>query len=208
MELILYAILVFFIFNRLYASFGRISVERELGFRAAEVKEILEKKVKTVDQFTYVAPSDLQDIVSAKKEIESLWKQDFSTDRFMEGAERAFEMFTKAFADCDLKVLSKLLSKKAFSVVSEKVAQRKIRGNTLERTLVALRSKNLIKLNVIKGVLYATVRFVSEQINVVRDDTGHILSGDRDTIEVIEDKWVFERSLKSPHNSWVVCEFS
>lgn len=208
MELILYAVLVFFIFNRLYASFGRVSIERDLGFKAAEIKELLEKKVRAADQFAYVEPVNLQDVISAKKEIESLSKQDFSTDAFVEGAERAFEIFTKAFADCELDVLSKLLSKKAFEAVSQKIKNRKIRGNTLERTLVALRSKSLVKLNLVKGVVYATVKFVSEQINVVRDDAGAILSGDQNTIEVLEDKWVFEKSLKSPAHSWSVCELS
>ncbi|AHX11299.1 tim44-like domain protein [Neorickettsia helminthoeca str. Oregon] len=207
MEVIVYAILAFFIFSRLYVSLGRVSVEREMKFRAAEIREILDQKAKSIDQLMYVEKENLSEILSAKKEIESSGKS-FSTDQFMEGAERAFELFISAFASCDLKILARLLSKDAFAIVSRKINERKSRGNTLERTLVALQSKSLLKLNVAKGMIYATVKFVSEQISLMRDEAGSIVSGDKDTIEVIEDLWVFERCLSSASNSWTVSQLS
>jgi predicted lipid-binding transport protein (Tim44 family) len=51
-----------------------------------------------------------------------------------------------------------------------------------------------------------TVRFKSEQINVVRDAQGKVLQGDPQTAEDVIDLWTFERDTTSPDPNWTLVE--
>jgi predicted lipid-binding transport protein (Tim44 family) len=51
-----------------------------------------------------------------------------------------------------------------------------------------------------------TVRFKSEQINVLRDAQGKVLEGDPQTAEEVIDLWTFERDTTSPDPNWILVE--
>ena len=48
------------------------------------------------------------------------------------------------------------------------------------------------------------VRFVSEQINFIKDKADEIIEGSKSQIESVTDIWTFERDLKSTKPNWVV----
>ncbi|TAJ25636.1 MAG: Tim44/TimA family putative adaptor protein, partial [Reyranella sp.] len=47
-----------------------------------------------------------------------------------------------------------------------------------------------------------TVRFVSEQINVVRNDEGQIVDGNPNEVQKVVDLWTFRRDTKSSDPNW------
>jgi predicted lipid-binding transport protein (Tim44 family) len=51
-----------------------------------------------------------------------------------------------------------------------------------------------------------TVRFKSEQINLLRDGQGKVLEGDPQTAEEVIDLWTFERDSTSPDPNWTLVE--
>jgi predicted lipid-binding transport protein (Tim44 family) len=49
---------------------------------------------------------------------------------------------------------------------------------------------------------YVTITFVSEQINVLKDEEGRILDGDPNKVSAITDIWTFARNTKSRDPNW------
>jgi predicted lipid-binding transport protein (Tim44 family) len=49
-----------------------------------------------------------------------------------------------------------------------------------------------------------TVKFVSQQINVTKDQEGRIVDGDPSEVANITDLWTFARSVKSRDPNWVL----
>ena len=47
-----------------------------------------------------------------------------------------------------------------------------------------------------------TVKFVSQQINVTKDQEGRIVDGDPSEVANITDVWTFARSVKSRDPNW------
>ena len=47
-----------------------------------------------------------------------------------------------------------------------------------------------------------TVRFVSEQINVVRNAEGQIVDGNPNEVQKVVDLWTFRRDTKSSDPNW------
>jgi predicted lipid-binding transport protein (Tim44 family) len=51
-----------------------------------------------------------------------------------------------------------------------------------------------------------TVRFKSEQINLLKDVEGKIVEGDPQTAEEVVDLWTFERDTASSDPNWTLVE--
>ena len=49
------------------------------------------------------------------------------------------------------------------------------------------------------------VKFVSEQVNLLKNAEGEILEGDENYVQTISDVWTFEKSLNSKTNNWLLC---
>ncbi len=49
-----------------------------------------------------------------------------------------------------------------------------------------------------------TVRFVSEQINVVRNADGQIIDGNPNEVQKVIDLWTFRRDTKSSDPNWLL----
>jgi predicted lipid-binding transport protein (Tim44 family) len=49
-----------------------------------------------------------------------------------------------------------------------------------------------------------TVRFVSEQINVVRNADGQIADGNPNEVQKVVDLWTFRRDTKSSDPNWLL----
>lgn len=53
-----------------------------------------------------------------------------------------------------------------------------------------------------KNIVHISVKLTSEQITVVTDKNGKIVSGNKDQVEEIDDVWTFERDLNAKNNIW------
>lgn len=208
MELTIYAIIAFFIFSRLYNAFGKSSqTTKSQLVRIQDEKrvneEIPEDDIIEEDKFKYVGGENLSEIGSVAEKIKAKEPR-FSTDRFIEGAERAFEMVLSSYSKGDLKEIKALLSKSLFDNLLAKVEERKNSGQTLENIIIAINSRELTKLDFTGSTINATVKFVSEQSNVVKDASGNIISGDHNKTEIVEDILEFKRTAGSSSPRWLL----
>ncbi len=134
--------------------------------------------------------------------------RNFGTEVFLEGAGGAFEMIVAAYAEGDLAQLKRLLSKDVYENFAEVVQARYDNQETLETTLVGIKSVALMDARVENRRGLITVKFVSEQINVTRDRDGKIIDGDPDDVAAITDIWTFAREVRSRDPNWTLVETS
>lgn len=128
----------------------------------------------------------------------------FSSDAFLEGAKRAFEMIVTAFAKEDFETLRSLIAKSLLKRFEDVIKQRKADGITAETDFVGFNSVEITNAAIKGNNARITVRFVSEQANVLRNSEGETIEGDENFIQSITDVWTFERNITSASPNWVL----
>lgn len=130
--------------------------------------------------------------------------REFDEDGFLEGARKAFEMILDAYARGDSKALRPLLSNDVFQDFDAAVKERDKAGQTLDTTLVYISSADIIEAELQGRTAFVTVKFVSEQINVLRDSEGNVIDGDPDHVTEVTDIWTFARNTRSRDPNWTL----
>ena len=129
----------------------------------------------------------------------------FDKDTFLNGAKRAFEKIVKAFAKADLETLKSLIEKNLFQRFEEIIKQRKDDGITAETDFIGFNSVEIIHAEIDDASnAKISVRFVSEQANVLRNSDGKVIEGDENFIQSITDVWTFERNINSTSPNWLL----
>ena len=133
---------------------------------------------------------------------------EFSPRRFAQGAQAAFEMVVEAFAKGDTATLRPLLGDDVYDEFAAAIRERMADGHVQETTIVALDAAEIISAEMRSSTARVTVKFVSQQINVVRDKEGEEVGGDSSLIERVTDIWTFARNTRSSDPNWALIETS
>ena len=144
-----------------------------------------------------------------KNDLRELRKADPSFDlpNFLEGAKAAFSMVLDAYAKGDRQTLEPLLAEDVYRSFASVIDEREAEGQTMQFELVSIRKAELFAAHLVDGhVARVTVRFVSEQINLLKDQGGTIIDGDPAQIDELTDLWTFERDTRSSDPNWGLVE--
>ena len=125
---------------------------------------------------------------------------------FIAGARIAFEMILAAFAKGDAKALRPLLNDQVFENFNGAIEERSRDKQRLETTLVGILSADIVGAEFAKDTNEArvSIKFVSQQISVTKDEEGRIVAGDPSEVANITDVWTFQRQVKSRDPNWVL----
>ena len=126
----------------------------------------------------------------------------FEVEGFLSGARIAYEMIVVSFANSDTDTLKPLLDAKVYKSFADSIAERELRKEALETTLVAITSAEVIEVELAKRLARVTVKFVSEFVSVTRDAEGEIVSGDPRAIDKVTDLWTFAREPGGRDPNW------
>jgi predicted lipid-binding transport protein (Tim44 family) len=127
-------------------------------------------------------------------------------EKFLKGAEIAYESIITAFAKGDQKKLKNLLSKEISSNFDKAIIQRNKENIKSELTFVGMKESRLEKFEKIKNEFCATVKFVCEIISVKRDKNNNIIEGNPDKIKTVTDYWKFSKNIFSRNPNWYLRE--
>jgi predicted lipid-binding transport protein (Tim44 family) len=86
------------------------------------------------------------------------------------------------------------------------IDQRQAAGQTLETQLTAVPAAEVVGAEMAGSRARITVRFKSEQINLLKDGAGKVLEGEPQTAEEVIDLWTFERDTRSADPNWTLVE--
>lgn len=130
--------------------------------------------------------------------------RDFDEAQFLEGAKGAFEMVVSAFAQGDRETLRQLLADDVYRDFESAITEREHAGQKLETTVVNIRQADIIEAELQNRTAFVTVKFVSEQINLLRDQQGETIEGDAEHVADVTDIWTFARNTRSRDPNWVL----
>lgn len=126
----------------------------------------------------------------------------FDVQEFISGSRIAFEVILGAYTDGDSKALQPLLSSEVFANFNKVINDREQAGESMEDTLVGINKVDIMEAYMEGSVANVTVKYISEQVNVVRDGDGNVVSGDPNTVVEVTDFWTFSRDTKSRDPNW------
>ena len=139
--------------------------------------------------------------------IESLNKvkskdNSFLLTKFLDNSEKAFELIIDAFSSNNPKFLKQFTSDEAqINFIKSLDDQNKLK-NKLNIDIISFLEKKVSSISLKGNICQISVDFVTEQIFFILDKDDNVIKGDRSKIERIEDRWVFEKNLKSNNPIW------
>jgi predicted lipid-binding transport protein (Tim44 family) len=128
----------------------------------------------------------------------------FDPTELVSGARVAFEMILGAYASGDSKALKPLLSNEVFANFDMSIREREKAGETMEDTLIGIKTADVVEAYLEGRVAQVTVKFVSEQVNVIRDAEGKVVDGDPNAVVEVTDFWTFAKDTKSRDPNWTL----
>ena len=128
----------------------------------------------------------------------------FQPAEFLDGARGAFEYILQAFATEDLVTLKNLLNDEVFDNFNAAIQARQKAGETLESTIVGIKSTDYLEAQLEGRTAFITVKFVSEQVNVTRDGEGNVTEGDSSKVSEVTDIWTFAHNTRSRNPNWTL----
>ena len=205
-DIIFLLIVVGIVFYRLYSVLGsEPEKERKIVLISKEdlqkanlnlPKEITEK----LNMMAQITETEESQVCKALHEIPN-----FNHNDFCSRASKVFEMVLNAFACNDEKTLKMLMDKKLFTKFKKIMQQRQENNLCAETDLIKI--ENISIENVIikeNGIANIIVKFVSEQINTLRNAIGEVIEGDENFVQKITDVWTFEKDINSPSKVWLL----
>ncbi len=126
----------------------------------------------------------------------------FEVAQFLDGAGNAFEMIVAAYAKHDLDSLKSLLSSEVYAQFASAIQDREERGETMETELITTRPPNLEDIGMKDTHAVVSVRFQTEQVNIIKNSEGDVIEGDADHVDSVTDIWTFSRDTTSADPNW------
>ena len=131
---------------------------------------------------------------------------DFVPHDFLNKSKKAFEIIFEAYAEGDKRTLKDLLAPKLCNAFSMAIDDRNSRGEKLEGILVRFISADITDVSANDEDVFVTVKFITEQSNVLKDRNGMIIEGNSDFVENHTDTWIFCRKKSSISSTWLLYE--
>lgn len=204
LDIIFLLILVLVIFSKLRNVLGTNTEETKVVMLS---KEQFEKVYNEIKSNAIKPTDDVVDVNSLSPLDRELTKiPNFNKGMFIKGAQKAFEMILSSFSRGDSKTLSKLVSKDLLKKFDSVIQERQDNGITSEMDLIGFVETEVESVCFVENnKVNLVVKFVSEQVNLLKNAEGEVIEGDENYIQQISDVWTFEKSLDAKVNNWVLC---
>ncbi|MDR0556141.1 MAG: Tim44/TimA family putative adaptor protein [Holosporaceae bacterium] len=142
-----------------------------------------------------------KDVVQVKKIYPA-----FNVDDFLKKAQKAFEIIFASYAKGDVRTLKSLLAPRIYHAFSMAIEDRKKRKETIEGILLRFISSKIEEISMTDNEIFITVRFETEQSNVLRSENGIVLEGNSDFVEKHTEVWIFSRKKGATDARWYLHE--
>ncbi|HEX3864278.1 MAG TPA: Tim44/TimA family putative adaptor protein [Stellaceae bacterium] len=207
-DIILFAMVAAFLVLRLRSVLGRrTGHERQQDPSLRRANAPVDNVVGLTDRRPAPPPivtATPADAVAAGLERIRAGDAGFDPPQFLEGARSAFEMIVGAFAAGDKQRLRPLLSDDVYQPFATAIDEHAAAGETLETRVLQMKRIDISEAGLAGRYARVTVKFVSEQINVLRAHDGSIVDGNPEHSVEKTDFWSFARDTRSQDPNWVL----
>lgn len=128
----------------------------------------------------------------------------FRPEEFLSGARIAFELVLSAFIAGDARALKPLVSADVLANFTHAINDRAKAGEVMEDSLVGIKTVDILEAYMEDAVSHITIKFISEQVNIMRDENGDVVSGNPSVVNDVTDFWTFARDTQSRDPNWIL----
>lgn len=128
----------------------------------------------------------------------------FDPDHFLAGARSAYEMIIDAFAAGDLRGARRFLADDVHAAFRQAIDARTDAERRLDLKFIGIESATISHGAVEGGRMSVSVDFASNQVRVSRDREGNVVDGDPNRIDLVRERWTFERNVRARDPNWVL----
>ena len=226
-DIIILAIVTFFIFLKLNKTIGKIDEEQKLSIQQKiqkqkeQIANILAnqgKSCNTNNNFAnnnsaekIVGEGNTLSVVFPQLSSNSLESLQFIFEKsnidhhfFLKGAKMTFEIVINNFASGNLEEIKNLVCPSIFEGFSKIVQKRQQDKQNLVTNLISIDEVSIVVASCSGDLANIVLKFSSKQINYIQDSNNSIISGSKDQILNITDSWAFQRNLTSTSPAWQV----
>ena len=214
-DILILAMVAIFIINRLKNTLGKkTGNENDLAdkysqggsrYKESNPDKVVEKSFIPND--IEVAREILHDDPSTNKVLRKIQSVDknFLLDSFLDGSKKAFEYIIKNYSEENIKPLKKLLSSKMYSMFDNQINKRSKKGQNLDINIISVKDPEIVSADIKSNKMAEIkVKFMSEQVQVVKDTSDKIIEGDNNQILSITENWLFYKTLNSKDPNWIL----
>lgn len=208
-DIVLFAVLALFLIFKLGSVLGRRGEDDQRQtdpFRISPREPESPDNVVAMPERTGPTPEELASMDPLEAGIAQIKSADpgFRDNEFVKGARMAFEMTLDAFAKADVKTLKSLLEKSVYDNFAGAIQEREKAGHELETTIVGIEESEIVAAEMDGTLARVTVRFVTEQVNALRNSDGEVVEGDPSNVVKVTDVWTFSRNTQSSDPNWLL----
>ena len=231
-DIIFFAMIAIFLILRLRGVLGKRDGNNETGFLDLFKQDLNKIRTKEKDEDDNIVrmpeikkdadlesqkrseSQDKNDVLEASNEAQGPLASgithikncdsNFDEEDFLAGANVAFEIILGAYASADTSELKPLLSGEVYSNFSKAIKDRSRAGHIMEDTLVGITKSEMVEAYMLEHTAHITIKFISEQVNAVRDERGDVVEGDASVVLTVNDFWTFARDTKNDDPNWLL----
>lgn len=208
-DIVLFAVLALFLIFKLGSVLGRRGEDERQQtdpFRVSPREQSSPDNVVTMPERTAPTEEELAMMDPLEAGIAQIKAADrsFRESEFVKGARMAFEMTLEAFARSDRKTLKSLLETSVYENFESAIKQREQAGHELETTIVGIEDSEIVAAEMDGDLARVTVKFVTEQVNALKNSAGEIVEGDPSAVVKVTDIWTFTRNTRSNDPNWLL----
>jgi predicted lipid-binding transport protein (Tim44 family) len=131
---------------------------------------------------------------------------DFDERQFLEQARSDFTAIVEAYAKADMDSVASLVSPELLIHFQNAAAARNAAGQTAQTKVLKIKEADPTAARAEGTQTFVTVRFISDQENILRDARGTVIGGAEGKCEEVTDTWTFARDAQKPEAKWLVVE--
>lgn len=204
LDIIFLLVLVVIVFSKLKSVLGTGGEDAKVIMMSKEQFEKVYNEMKNNVKVEKVDDKDLSELSAVDRELTKI--PNFNKSMFIKGAQKAFELILTSFSKGDSKTLSGLVNKELLSKFDTVIDERKEQGITSETDLIGFVETEVESVKFTEdNKVNVVVKFVSEQVNLLKNADGDVIEGDENYVQTISDVWTFEKSLNPKTNNWMLC---
>ncbi|MBQ9235723.1 MAG: Tim44 domain-containing protein [Alphaproteobacteria bacterium] len=215
-DILVLLVVAFVVFQRLWRILGsgentppKVKTKGKLNLHPKNLEEVIDiikaGKLEEAGLLTdggEIIPLEHEDIEEPDRTLFRI--PAFNRVNFVSSARRAFEMITTAFNKGDYDTIKLLTEPKLAQQLKQAIDQRKADGLTVETEFIGFEEIIITEAVVKEKTAEITVKFCSQQVNVLRNASGEVVKGDENYIQNIVDVWTFAKSLDPKEKVWLL----
>lgn len=126
-------------------------------------------------------------------------KKEWNEGDFINESKLMFQSIMTAYSNDKLKDVKSLMTSDVYTALEKDIDLRRQNKMTMDFSLVCFDEVNISYKS--KDMSEITISFITEQINLLKDENGTVIEGDPMSIATVTDTWSFR---KLSHQNWVL----